>query len=422
MRTNVQQCSFRTGAKGFSMRSHLLVALAASFAAINCSSSQQGAGNVGVDAGPVAGADAGSSGGTDGGGGGGGGSVDAGSGGGTASDCDGVVPAQSGTSFTFDVPVESSAPESCDSATADESGNVAVGYGPGGNPPEERIWHLYDSNGAHQARFSAFDLFPQGPGYEGLFAGSGAPQAVIAAYWTPDGKRTTGPVVGGDSTPGAFRAWPNGMLTATLRCGYLPPVTGTYTLHRFDASLNEVAHGTASFACVPVAGAVAEANGNWLLVVSGPATTENGFAADDLVGYWFDSQGKALTGWFRIGPGGGKGHAYLIHALIGGGAAVRIDGVWTYFIPSGKAEAQPAPDFLVENPQTDFTLVRGAKAYAILPRTGDTTGMKLYSASGNLCGQLKFPTGGLTTGADGSVISSSGNAGCTTTVWPGLLK
>ena len=54
--------------------------------------------------------------------------------------------------------------------------------------------------------------------------------------------------------------------------------------------------------------------------------------------------------------------------------------------------------------------------------TPDTTGMKLYSASGNLCGQLKFPTGGLTTGADGSVISSSGNAGCTTTVWPGLLK
>jgi len=48
--------------------------------------------------------------------------------------------------------------------------------------------------------------------------------------------------------------------------------------------------------------------------------------------------------------------------------------------------------------------------------------MKLYSAAGNLCGPLKFPSGGLTTGADGSVISSSGNAGCTTTVWPGLLK
>jgi len=45
-----------------------------------------------------------------------------------------------------------------------------------------------------------------------------------------------------------------------------------------------------------------------------------------------------------------------------------------------------------------------------------------HSASGSLCGPLKFPTGGLTTGADGSVISSSGNAGCTTTVWPGLLK
>jgi hypothetical protein len=50
------------------------------------------------------------------------------------------------------------------------------------------------------------------------------------------------------------------------------------------------------------------------------------------------------------------------------------------------------------------------------------TQMDLYSASGNKCGSVKFPSGGLTTGADGSVIGSSGDRGCTKTVWPGLLR
>ena len=104
------------------------------------------------------------------------------------------------------------------------------------------------------------------------------------------------------------------------------------------------------------------------------------------------------------------------------GAAVRLDSAWSWFVPSGKAESQPAPAFLRDNPDTDFTLVRGAKAYAVLPRSGDQTEMKLYSASGNLCGSQKFPSGGLTTGADGSVIASSGDRGCTKTVWPGLLR
>ncbi len=83
---------------------------------------------------------------------------------------------------------------------------------------------------------------------------------------------------------------------------------------------------------------------------------------------------------------------------------------------------QPAPAFLLEHPDADFTLVRGARAYALLPRSGDTTQMQLYSAAGNRCGSLKFPSGGLTTGADGSVISASGSDGCTKRVWPGLLR
>jgi len=146
-----------------------------------------------------------------------------------------------------------------------------------------------------------------------------------------------------------------------------------------------------------------------------------GLSATDAVGQWFDSTGKSLTAWFTVSPLAPK-QQLLLHALIGGGAALRVDGNWTAYIPSGKAEAQPAPAFLASHPQTDFTLVRGARAYALLPRAGDTTQMELYSASGNRCGSLTFPAGGLTTGADGSVIAASGNQGCTKTVWPALLK
>lgn len=67
--------------------------------------------------------------------------------------------------------------------------------------------------------------------------------------------------------------------------------------------------------------------------------------------------------------------------------------------------------------------MRGAQAYAILPRgAGDPTVMEIYSAQGNRCGALTFTAGGLTTGADGSVIASSGPSGCTKTVWPALLQ
>ena len=84
---------------------------------------------------------------------------------------------------------------------------------------------------------------------------------------------------------------------------------------------------------------------------------------------------------------------------------------------------QTAPAWLAQNPQTDFTLVRDARAYAILDRgAGDPHVMQLYSTQGNRCGSLTFPEGGLTTGADGSVIAAGGTVVCRKTVWPGLLR
>ena len=365
-----------------------------------------GGAGTGTDAGQPGGPDGGTGGGSD--------------GGSPTADCDGVVPGSLGTSFSFTVPSERSA-QICNSDTTDESGNVASAVDSAQFRYPDRIWHTYDSAGRHLARFSAFQLFPQGPGFEGVFDATAAtgPPSFAVGYWTPHGQRTDGPVVGGDeSFVAGYRAWPNGLLVFSQRC-QMPP--GAFTLSRFDDRANKLASANLPGGCgSSILGAVADANGNWLLVVHGRSGQV--FPDESIFAQWFDSAGKPLTGWFRLGPIAGTQHTSLIHALIGGGAALQLDGAWTSFIPSGKAEVQPAPAFLLAHPDADFTLVRGARAYAVLPRSVDMSQMELYSGAGNHCGSLKFPGAGLTTGADGSVISAGGSDGCTKTVWPALLR
>ena len=364
-----------------------------------------GSGGGGVDGGVGGGSDGGV-----------GGGADAGS---ATADCEGIVPAGLGQSFSFDVPSEFTG-WICDSDTADESGNIASAVDSPQFQYSDRLFHTFDAQGHHLARFTAFHLFPQQPGFEGLFFVDNplAPPAIRVGYWTPGGTRTDGPVVGGDETPAnAYRAWPNGLLVVAQSC-QLPP--GRYVVSRFDDRARTLGSTNLPGGCDAILGAVADANGNWLLVVHG--MTREGFPEEAIFAQWFDSAGSSLTGWFRVGPIAGTMHTSVVHALIGGGAAMQLDGAWMWFLPSGKAEAQPAPEFLLAHPDADFTLVRGARAYALLPRSGDTTQIELFSAAGNRCGSLKFPSGGLTTGADGSVISAGGSDGCAKTVWPGLLR
>ncbi|HEY6910166.1 MAG TPA: hypothetical protein VI356_12400 [Myxococcales bacterium] len=377
-----------------------------------------GSGGPAADAGSGGGAagggaaDAGSGG--AGGGGTGGGATDAGSGGGTASDCDGIVPSDLGASFAFDVPA--SHPDwSCDADTSDESGNLAAGAGP--STAQGTEWHFFDPAGAHLARILADSLLPEGSGFEGVFTDfSQGPRFQFFQHWAPGGFVTKSSAVANDETfARAFRAWPNGALVVTSACS-LPP--GTLQLRRFDASGNLIATGLTQGGCAPVVAAVGDANDNWLVVMHDG--TSAGFVRTDLVAQWFDSSGRPL-GWFRIETEVDP-HSYLLHALIGGGAALRVDDVWKFFLPSGKPLALPAPGFLAEHPQTDFSLVRGARAYALLPRAGDTRELELFSPAGNRCGALRFPGGNLTTGADGSVIEAGGANGCHKTVWPGLLR
>ena len=333
-----------------------------------------------------------------------------------ATKCDGIVPNQPGSSFSFEVSPPSNV--SCDLATSDESGNIAASAGL--SPNARRGWYLFDPAGALLGQISSPMLYPRGSGYIGLadYYGAIGDTFLRSAFWTPDGKKTDGPPVSGDTGDAiAFRAWPDGMLTVKLYCLNPSSASSGWRLTLFDSSAQEKASASVP-GCQGVAGAVVDANRNWLLLVDGGPSI--GFADGDLVAQWFDPAGKPLTGWFRVGPAGVAGPV-IAHALIGGGAALSVDGRWSYRLPSGKKEVEAAPAFLAQHPGSDFTLVRGASAYAVLPRTGDTRQMDLYSASGDRCGSLAFPQGNLTTGADGSVIASSGPKGFTKTVWPALL-
>ncbi|MFL5313423.1 MAG: hypothetical protein ACJ79H_23570 [Myxococcales bacterium] len=241
------------------------------------------------------------------------------------------------------------------------------------------------------------------------------------AYWTPDGAKHADTPVGSDEA-GALvnRAWPNGVLTLTGFCSGPPP--GTIEVSRFDATGNLVSRGRSDGGCAILGGGVGDANGNAVVIL------QQG-RGEPLQGRWFDHEGTPITPFFRIADGLTFGtpsdvhRRLLVRAVSGGGAVVARDGLWEWFLPSATTTVQSAPPWLAQNPHTDFTLVRDARAYAILDRgAGEPNVMQLYSTQGNRCGSLPFPESGLTTGADGSVIAAGGTAGCRKTVWPRLLR
>jgi len=338
-----------------------------------------------------------------------------------SADCQGVVPESLGPSFSFDVPPPRSGQVQCDSATSDESGNLAASNG-------SFSWETFSPTGEHAANIPADALFPQGLGFEGIYTRetSFGPSFPSFAYWTPDGTKHADTPVGSDEAGAlAYRAWPNGAITLTAGCPGPPP--GRLTVTRFDATGNVVSRETSEGGCAILGGGVGDANGNAVAIIQQGGTQSGG---SELAARWYDREGKPITPFFRVADGLAVGSRpsdvhkrLLVRAVSGGGAVVARDGVWEWFLPSATTSVESAPAWLAQNPHTDFTLVRNARAYAVLDRGGgDPHVMQLYSTQGNRCGSVTFPEGGLTTGADGSVIAAGGTAGCRKTVWPKLLQ
>ncbi len=112
--------------------------------------------------------------------------------------------------------------------------------------------------------------------------------------------------------------------------------------------------------------------------------------------------------------------SFIAHPLLDGTLAVRINGVWAV-LKEYDATLGPAPAWLASHPGHDFTIVRGERSYAVM-QSGRNS-MDLVSKQGSSCGTVTFPgVGGVTSGADGTVIGASGAGGCTKKWWSGLLR
>jgi hypothetical protein len=371
-------------------------------------------GGSGSDAGGGSGSDAGGGSGSDGGGG------DSDGGSGTASDCNGVMPSSVGSPVT--VALTPGSGEVCWNASSDQQGNVIVERH-FDHPGAEVNWQVFAPTGAVRGSFQVpvglrLGLWPVETGFQGV-AAKGGPPSYFLTQWSPDGAKQRETFVGGDETGGvAFQSATGGTVVVSRGCHFAP---GWYTLRRFDSTgVAAAAAQTFESPACDAGIAVGDLNGN-ILVVFWPGTFGDP-RADPTVARWHASDGKALTPFFSIAPAAASSTLFL-RPLIGGGAALQVDGVWTASFRSGVAAADAPPAWLAQNPQTDVKIIRNGTAYALIPKgSADRNVLRLYSAAGNSCGSVSFPTEGLAVGFDGTVIGAQGNAGCTHPFWPALLR
>jgi hypothetical protein len=369
-----------------------VVVLAGMVAVMACGPIDQG-GGVGSNGGP---ADAGSS--PDGGTVAGPGSPDAG-GGGVALDCTGVMPANPGAPTT--VAVQHGGGDVCFNATADQSGNVAAEAHPSsmGNAWTGR-WQIWSAAGEARGSFSSVggDVFGQQEGFQ-----STQGNALVA--WSASGQEVRRSRLDDKCSHEAFYSATGGSLVLD-RCG------SKVKASRFDAagaqaaSTDDIAEGAA-------AAGIVDAQGRALIVVaSGGSSTAR----------WYDGGLKSASAPFAIRASASG--APVLRPIIGGGAAVQVNGAWVALVRSGVGSADDPPAWLAAHPNFDLQIIRKNGGYALIPRSGASprNALELFSGGGERCGAVTFPTDGLSMGPEGTVIGSSGEGGCTHEVWSGLLR
>lgn len=319
-----------------------------------------------------------------------GGGADGGTDGGVAAECTGLVPAAPGTAFTFDVLAYDNG-ETCDASAIDGEGVVAAVARLG----SDNTWYEFAPNyGARSGNFGTGDVVPQPRGFIGLWKTNSMVNVVqFTQYGEPSNPFPlgSGPVVLGP-------AFGTGVIS-------LSATSSALTVRKHDADASEIASATISGAFLPVA-AAEDATGA-VLAISGSAGT--------LSGVWVDLT-KGIAGQpIAIGTGS----TARARPLRGGGVAVQVDGRWTGLVQPGQSGVQPAPAWLAD--AADFAVALGAKAYALLPRTGNAVG--IVSAEGNSCGTISFPgVSSVVVGVDGTVVGATGSRGCTKFVWRNVLR
>src|SRR5207248_3116005 len=132
---------------------------------------------------------------------------------------------------------------------------------------------------------------------------------------------------------------------------------------------------------------------------SGPAVaflmpSSNAGPTGDLYVYWAEFNPPAPPDGGREGEEkllatGVYPSSFLAHPLVDGGVAVRINGAWAGVLKSFETTFTPAPSWLTDHPDHDFTIVRGERAYALI-KSGRNS-IELVSRQGNSCGSVTLP-------------------------------
>jgi len=178
-----------------------------------------------------------------------------------------------------------------------------------------------------------------------------------------------------------------------------------------------------------------------------------GFDAGTLAGVWVDPSGNvgkpflALTGLtrhpskylFTLSPQVGSG---LFLQMRDFGSSPAGPPQWVRAFPSMAPRSEPAPEWLVKRPNTPLHMVRGGRAYAVLPLEAQescSTSLEVLAPSGTSCGIARFPLEtsecahrSLTVGYDGTVViqpsysvercDEADHCSCTWRWWPAFLK
>jgi hypothetical protein len=332
-----------------------------------------------------------------------------------------VLPPDLGRSFTF-VAREPTTTQGCLHAVVDESGNLAVPFGIGSGFGIPVFIHFYLPDGTDQGRITAYEVFPEGCGFEGHY--NAFPMADFVGSWAPNTSLVQGPPAGGDIIARAFRAFPHGVLTVLQHChgGLFSNSPLDVEVQNVDAQGKLISSFTFESICeAPVLTAGTDLLGNIFLVAGGDVEGV-GFPADEISGRWFDAHGTALTNWFALSQGFvlASTQAALMPGA-NGGVLVQLDSLWKFAVASGTNDVELAPAFIANSFVNSWTLVRGGRAYAATVPGSDFK-VFLFSANGEECGTLSFLGETVTVGADGSIVVGSGIDLCTQTVYPQLLR